>query len=82
MVHIEWYVPIGWVIQDSPGSNFSKLVGEVEFLDVWQDSYAAVMRYDRAMDGFWVRYDLTFTSGSHNRHFSTAVPTFIRFVCP
>ncbi|KAI0637778.1 alpha-mannosidase [Trametes polyzona] len=29
--------------------------GEVEFLDVWQDSYAAVMRYSRSPDGFWYR---------------------------
>ncbi|OJT13334.1 ER degradation-enhancing alpha-mannosidase-like protein 1 [Trametes pubescens] len=29
--------------------------GEVEFLDVWQDSYASVMRYSRAPDGFWYR---------------------------
>ncbi|OSX60455.1 glycoside hydrolase family 47 protein [Postia placenta MAD-698-R-SB12] len=27
--------------------------GEVEFLDVWQEAYAAVMRYSRAPDGFW-----------------------------
>ncbi|KAI0366405.1 alpha-mannosidase [Pilatotrama ljubarskyi] len=29
--------------------------GEVEFLDVWQDSYASVMRYARAPDGYWYR---------------------------
>ena len=28
--------------------------GEVEFLDVWHQSYAAVMRYSRAPNGFWV----------------------------
>lgn len=28
--------------------------GEVEFLDVFQEAYAAVMRYTRAPDGFWV----------------------------
>ncbi len=28
--------------------------GEVEFLDVFQEAYAAVMRYSRAPDGFWV----------------------------
>ncbi|KZT74450.1 glycoside hydrolase family 47 protein [Daedalea quercina L-15889] len=27
--------------------------GEVEFLDVWQEAYAAIMRYSRAPDGFW-----------------------------
>ncbi|EKM59635.1 glycoside hydrolase family 47 protein [Phanerochaete carnosa HHB-10118-sp] len=29
------------------------LSGEVEFLDVFQEAYAAVMRYSRAPDGFW-----------------------------
>ncbi|KAI0786390.1 alpha-mannosidase [Abortiporus biennis] len=29
------------------------LSGEVEFLDVWQEAYAAIMRYSRAVDGFW-----------------------------
>ncbi|KAF9469122.1 alpha mannosidase-like protein [Collybia nuda] len=29
------------------------LSGETEFLDVWDDAYAAVMRYSRATDGFW-----------------------------
>ena len=32
----------------------SETVGEVEFLDVWQEAYAAIMRYVRAPDGFWV----------------------------
>ncbi|KAJ8523546.1 hypothetical protein ONZ45_g68 [Pleurotus djamor] len=31
------------------------LSGEVEFLDVWNDSYAALMRYSRAVDGYWFR---------------------------
>lgn len=31
------------------------LSGEVEFLDVWDESYAAMMRYARAPDGFWYR---------------------------
>ena len=30
------------------------ILGEVEFLDVWQEAYAAIMRYVRAPDGFWV----------------------------
>jgi len=30
------------------------LSGEVEFLDVWQDAYAAIMRYARAPDGYSV----------------------------
>ncbi|KAJ6539265.1 alpha mannosidase-like protein [Mycena capillaripes] len=30
-------------------------IGDVEFLDVWDDSYAAIMRWSRAPDGFWYR---------------------------
>ncbi|KAF5321197.1 hypothetical protein D9619_000434 [Psilocybe cf. subviscida] len=29
--------------------------GEVEFLDVWEDAYAAIMRYSRSKDGYWYR---------------------------
>lgn len=29
------------------------LSGDVEFLDVWDDAYAAIMRYSRGWDGFW-----------------------------
>ncbi|TFK28812.1 alpha mannosidase-like protein [Coprinopsis marcescibilis] len=29
--------------------------GELEFLDVWDDAYAAIMRYSRALDGYWYR---------------------------
>ncbi|KAF9534836.1 alpha mannosidase-like protein [Crepidotus variabilis] len=29
--------------------------GELEFLDVWDDAYAAIMRYARAKDGYWFR---------------------------
>ncbi|KAG2135913.1 glycoside hydrolase family 47 protein [Suillus bovinus] len=29
--------------------------GEVEFLDVWHEGYAAVMRYSRSPDGHWFR---------------------------
>ncbi|KAH7887820.1 glycoside hydrolase family 47 protein [Phlebopus sp. FC_14] len=31
------------------------LSGEVEFLDVWREGYAAVMRYARSRDGYWYR---------------------------
>ncbi|PFH51443.1 glycoside hydrolase family 47 protein [Amanita thiersii Skay4041] len=31
------------------------LSGDLEFLDVWDDAYTAVMRYSRALDGFWYR---------------------------
>ena len=30
------------------------MLGEHEFLDVWNESYAAVMRYSRSLDGLWV----------------------------
>ena len=33
----------------------TSVTGEVEFLDVFQEAYASVMRYSRAPDGFWVR---------------------------
>ncbi|KAF8639449.1 hypothetical protein AX16_010304 [Volvariella volvacea WC 439] len=29
--------------------------GESEFLDVWDDAYAAIMRYSRSIDGYWYR---------------------------
>ncbi|EJF62997.1 alpha-mannosidase [Dichomitus squalens LYAD-421 SS1] len=35
--------------------------GEVEFLDVWQESYASVMRYSRSPDGYWYRSVNIFT---------------------
>ncbi|KAG5716543.1 ER degradation-enhancing alpha-mannosidase-like protein 1 [Termitomyces sp. T112] len=31
------------------------LSGDVEYLDVWEEAYAAVMRFSRATDGFWYR---------------------------
>ncbi|KAF8627175.1 hypothetical protein AX15_004493 [Amanita polypyramis BW_CC] len=31
------------------------LSGDMEFLDVWDDAYTAVMRYSRGWDGFWYR---------------------------
>lgn len=30
------------------------MTGEVEYLDVFDDAYSAVMRYSRAADGSWV----------------------------
>ncbi|EAU84717.2 ER degradation-enhancing alpha-mannosidase-like 1 [Coprinopsis cinerea okayama7 len=29
--------------------------GEIEFLDIWDDAYAAIMRYSRSLDGYWYR---------------------------
>jgi mannosidase alpha-like ER degradation enhancer 1 len=31
----------------------SSCAGELEFLDVWDDAYAAIMRYARSKDGYW-----------------------------
>ncbi|KAJ2931770.1 hypothetical protein H1R20_g5450, partial [Candolleomyces eurysporus] len=31
------------------------MTGEIEYLDVFDDAYAAVMRYSRASDGYWYR---------------------------
>ncbi|KIY51587.1 alpha mannosidase-like protein [Fistulina hepatica ATCC 64428] len=30
--------------------------GDIEFLDVWDDAYAAIMRYSRSADGTWYRH--------------------------
>ncbi|KAG6837560.1 hypothetical protein H0H93_007741 [Arthromyces matolae] len=30
------------------------LSGDVEYLDVWEEAYAAIMRFSRATDGFWI----------------------------
>ena len=54
---LKWYIMSGMVLVFSmkiicvTGMNST---GEVEFLDVWQEAYAAIMRYVRAPDGFWV----------------------------
>jgi len=40
------------------------LSGEHEFLDVWNESYAAVMRYSRSLDGLWVSLHSRFVTVS------------------
>lgn len=50
---LKWYILSGEFFVHSPASSLS-MIGEVEFLDVFQEAYAAVMRYSRAPDGFWV----------------------------
>lgn len=53
MVYFKWCV-----IRNIPFIDFSPyyhVIGEVEFLDVWQEGYAAVMRHVRSLDGHWVR---------------------------
>lgn len=43
------------VLMHTLASTISDLsTGEHEFLDVWHESYAAIMRYARGSDGFWV----------------------------
>ncbi|KAJ7276287.1 alpha mannosidase-like protein [Mycena haematopus] len=37
------------------GAGIDSFHGDVEFLDAFEDSYAAVMRWSRAPDGFWYR---------------------------
>lgn len=50
MVYYEWYAPS----VSFSCLNGNALPGEPEFLDVWNDSYAAIMRYARSADGLWV----------------------------
>ena len=53
MVHFKWCViRNAHCIKVFP---YSYAIGEVEFLDVWQEGYAAVMRHVRSLDGHWVR---------------------------
>lgn len=40
------------------------LSGEVEFLDVWNEVYANVMRYPRSPDGYWFRH-VNIHTGNH-----------------
>ncbi len=51
MVHIERYDQLDYFITQKLKYHN---VGEVEFLDVWHEAYAAIMRYSRGSDGFWV----------------------------
>jgi len=48
-----WCVPILWV---DVLPLTSTVLGEVEFLDVWNEAYSAVMNYTRGVDGYWVRF--------------------------
>jgi mannosidase alpha-like ER degradation enhancer 1 len=44
------YIPVHTLYKVNCGLS----PGEHEFLDVWHESYAAIMRYARGSDGFWV----------------------------
>ena len=53
---LKWYILSGMLFATLPVLSPSLLVvGEVEFLDVWQEGYAAVMRHVRSLDGHLVR---------------------------
>lgn len=62
---LKWYIMSGTSTVLRPGNSTAEPVntGEVEFLDVWQEAYAAIMRYVRAPDGFWVSTGYSVTSG-------------------
>ncbi|KAH6914987.1 alpha mannosidase-like protein [Coprinopsis sp. MPI-PUGE-AT-0042] len=57
----EWNSPLASGIGAGVDSFFEYALkwyimsGELEFLDVWDDAYAAIMRYTRALDGYWYR---------------------------
>lgn len=58
------------------------LIGEVEFLDVWHQSYAAVMHHSRASNGFWVcllSIYLDATEHSLSSGMSTSIPEMLHF---
>ena len=65
---------ISWAVRNKHIISLSFLttpdvLGEAEFLDVFQEAYASVMRYVRAPDGFWVSaFDC-----SHDLRLPTAV---------
>lgn len=60
-------------------SSWFILKGEVEFLDVWHESYAAVMRYSRSPDGHWVNNGcLLILTSSSRFFFSTAMSIYIQ----
>lgn len=53
MVHFKWCVICNVTYTDF--FPYYHVTGEVEFLDVWQEGYAAVMRHVRSLDGHSVR---------------------------
>ena len=51
MVYSQWWVV---PVSHTKTLDYDFCPGEVEFLDVWHEAYAAIMRYSRNADGFWV----------------------------
>ncbi|KAF7355218.1 alpha-1,2-Mannosidase [Mycena sanguinolenta] len=53
---LKWYIMSGRRYAVPSISSLNDLSsGDIEFLDAFEDSYAAIMRWSRAPDGFWVR---------------------------
>ena len=78
---LKWYILSGELaLQCSEGFVHRGCAGEVEFLDVFQEAYAAVMRYSRAPDGFWVSDSSSFIRSFFTRFKSIAAPTYTRYV--
>jgi hypothetical protein len=64
---LKWYIMSGKSSAAFVLGDFNGTTGEIEFLDVWDDAYTAIMRYSRAADGYWVRQDhLFYMSGELN----------------
>jgi mannosidase alpha-like ER degradation enhancer 1 len=59
---LKWYIMSGKSLIAFVSGNSNGCVGEIEFLDVWDDAYTAIMRYSRAADGYWVRGTIHFIS--------------------
>lgn len=51
---ISWAVRNKHIISRHFPARPDAVLGEAEFLDVFQEAYASAMRYMRAPDGFWV----------------------------
>jgi hypothetical protein len=49
------------------------LLGEPDYLDVWHESYAAVMKHIRGREGFWV----SLTGASHVQALMAPVPEYV-----
>lgn len=56
---LKWYILSGMSLPQIIILISTFPQGESEFLDVWEDAYAAIMRYSRAKDGYWVWFEHT-----------------------
>lgn len=57
---LKWYIMSGVYKElfEYNDPEYCILLGDHEFLDVWNESYAAIMRYSRSLDGLWVSLPL------------------------